>query len=190
MLTTQQKRDVLSVAELKSQLDGLSQADWIRLERAANTLCWGLAIEPQDLLNEIFCRALEGRRKCPTNVPVNVFLMGGMESIVSAHLKKRSHDVVEQAVIANSSDCEEVDSFLDRHCDLDTPEEILLAQQTLDKYEKLFSDNETAQMVLMGQIDGYSPLEIQEMCGLKPVEYASNLRFIRRKLDKFADEEL
>lgn len=190
MLTTQQKRDVLSVAELKSQLDSLSQADWIRLERAAKTLCWGLAIESQDLLNEIFCRALEGRRKCPTNVPINIFLMGGMESIVSAYLKKRSRDVVEQAVIANNSDCEEADSFLNENWHMDTPEEILLAQQTLDKYEKLFSNNETAQMVLMGQIDGCSPHEIQEICGLNPIEYASTLRFIRRKLDKCGDEEL
>jgi DNA-directed RNA polymerase specialized sigma24 family protein len=97
---------------------------------------------------------------------------------------------VEQAVVANNSDCEEADSFLDGHCHLNTPEEIVLAQQTLDKYEQLFSGYDTAQMVLMAQSDGYSPQEIQEICGLTPVEYASTLRFIRRKLDKFADEEL
>lgn len=189
MTTTQENRDAFSVGEIKSQLDNLPQADWIRLERAANALCWGLAIEGQDLLNEMFCRTLEGKRTCPTNVQIRVFLIHGMKSIVSAYLKKRNYDALEQAIMANSNDLEDACAFLNQQHHMDNPEEILLAEHTLQEFEKLFIGNEKAQMVLMGQAEGHSPQEIQEIWGMDPVEYASALRFIRRKLEKISDKE-
>jgi DNA-directed RNA polymerase specialized sigma24 family protein len=187
---SQQKRDVLTLDELKSMLNNLSDAEWIRLGRASDALCWGLAIQGQDLLNEIFCRALEGKRNCPVDVPVVVFLIRAMESHVSAYLKKRSHDALEQAVMIDDGDPENSGIVVDLRSDMDTPEEILLAKQTVEKIVKSFSSDGKAQMVFMGQIGGLSPQEIQEVAGLSPVEYASTRRFIRRRLDKLDAEGL
>lgn len=190
MNNSQQKRDVLTLDELKSTLNNLSDAEWIRLGRASDALCWGLAIQGQDLLNEIFCRTLEGKRNCPVGVPVVVFLIRAMESHVSAYLKKRSHDALEQAVVVDDGDPENSGMVVDLQSDMDTPEEILLAKQTVENIDKSFSGDEIAQMVFMGQIDGLSPQEIQEVAGLSPVEYASTLRSIRRRLDKLDAEGL
>lgn len=189
LASMQRDRESLTVAELRLQLDQLHQADWIRLERSANALCWGLAIQGQDLLNEMFRRAVEGKRKCPVDVPASVFIIRGMGSLVSAYLKWRSRDALEQALASKADDCDDATDFLDQDRSMDPPEEILIAAQTREKYEKLFDDNETAQMVLMGRIDGHTPQEIQEICDLTPTAYASALQFIRRKLDKLADEE-
>lgn len=190
MNNSQQKRDVLTLDELKSTLNNLSDAEWIRLGRASDALCWGLTIQGQDLLNEIFCRTLEGKRNCPVGVPVVVFLIRAMESHVSAYLKKRSHDALEQAVVVDDGDPENSGMVVDLQSDMDTPEEILLAKQTLEKIDQSFIGDEKAQMVFMGQIDGLSPQEIQEVAGLSPVEYASTLRYIRRRLDKLDAEGL
>lgn len=190
MINTQQKRDVLTLGELKGKLSNLSDSEWIKLGRASDALCWGLAIQGQDLLNEIFCRALEGKRKCPVDVQVVVFLIRAMESHVYAYLKKRSHDALEQAVMSNDSDPENSDIVIELRPNMDTPDEILLAKQTLEKIDQSFSGDEKAQMVFMGQIDGLSPQELQEVAGLSPVEYASTLRSIRRRLDKLDAEGL
>jgi DNA-directed RNA polymerase specialized sigma24 family protein len=187
---SQQKRDVLTLGEMKDKLSNLSEAELIKLGRASDALCWGLAIQGQDLLSEIFCRALEGRRNCPVDVPVVVFLIRAMESHVSAYLKKRCHDALEQAVMSNEDDPENLGIVFDLQFDIDTPDEILLAKQTLEKIDQAFSGDEKAQMVLMGQIDGLSPHEIQEVAGLSPVEYASTLRSIRRRLDNLDAEGL
>ena len=190
MNSSQQKRDVLTLDELKGKFNNLSDAEWIRLGRASDALCWGLAIQGQDLLNEIFCRALEGKRNCPVDVPVVVFFIRAMESHVSAYLKKRNHDALEQAVMFDDGDPENSGIVVDLQSDMDTPDEILLAKQTVEKIDQSFSGDEKAQMVFMGQIDGLSPQEIQEVAGLDPVKYASTLRSIRRRLDKLDDEGL
>ena len=186
----QQKRDILTPSEMKSELNNFSEANWIRLGKISNALCWGLAIQGDDLLNEILCRTLEGKRNCPADVPVLVFLWRAMESHVSAYLKKRNHDALEQAIMTSEDDSENSNIVFDFQPSMDTPDEILLAKQTLEKIDQAFSGDEKAQMVLMGQIDGLSPHDIQELAGLSPVEYASTLRSIRRKLDKLEAEGL
>lgn len=188
MENTQQKRDFLTTSELKDRLKNLSDSDWIRLERAAKAFRWGLSIQADDLLNEIFCRALEGKRNCPVDVPVLVFLIRAMESVVSAHLKKRSHDALEQAVTSDSDEPDNGKVIYDLCPDIDSPDEILIAKQTIEKINDAFRGDETAQMGMMGQIDGLSPQEIQEFASLNPIEYASALRSIRRKLDKLEAE--
>lgn len=82
------------------------------------------------------------------------------------------------------------DSVCDLQPDMDTPDEILIAKQTLEKIDQSFNSDEKAQMVFMGQIDGLSPQGIQEVAGLGPVEYASTLRAIRRRIDKLDAEGL
>jgi DNA-directed RNA polymerase specialized sigma24 family protein len=80
-------------------------------------------------------------------------------------------------------------SALDQITDLDTPLEILLAKETLQKFDDLFRNDENAQMVLMGKLDNLSAAEIQEVAGLSAVEYASLLRSIRRRYDKLTVKE-
>lgn len=182
MITTEKIRDVLSVDEIKEILSSLTEVQCIKLGKSADYLCWGLAIEGQDILQLAFCKALEGKRKCPRDIPATVFIYRVMESLVSTYLKKRKRDPLQLTVkISEEDDSLDID---DLQPTIDTPEEILKAKQTLEEIDQIIKDDEA--MVIMAQLDGYSPQQIQETVGLTPTQYASTLKAIRRKLDKLA----
>lgn len=154
----------------------------MKLGKSAEYLCRGLGIEGSDLLHVSICKALEGKRKCPRGVPIDVFVYRAMESLVSAYLKKRPHDPLQLAVQPKDDD-DPIDLDGLRPT-IDTPEELLLAKQTLEAIDHALQGDEA--MVMMAQLDGYSPQQIQEAVGLSPTQYASALRAIRRKVDKLA----
>jgi DNA-directed RNA polymerase specialized sigma24 family protein len=184
LITTEKVRDVLSVDEFKENLSSLTEAQWIKLGKTADYLCLGLAIEGQDILNLAFCKALEGKRKCPQGLPAVIFMRGVMESLVSAYLKKRKRDPLQLTVQISADDSDDSLDINDLQPTVDTPEEILIAKQTLEEIDQAVKGDEA--MVIMAQLDGYSPQQIQETVGLNPTQYASTLRAIRRKLDKLA----
>lgn len=173
-------RDVLSVDEVKEILGSLTEAKWIKLGISAENLCWGLAIEGQDLLQLAFRKALEGKRKCPRELPVEIFIYGAMKSLVDAYLRKRKRDPLHLAVAMT----EEEDSLniTDLQPTIDTPEEMMKAKQILTEIDRVLKDDEA--MVVMAQLDGYDPQQIQELVGLTSTQYASTLRSIRRKVAK------
>lgn len=180
MKITEKIADVLTVDEFKESLGLFSEAKWIKLGKSAEYLCLGLGIEGSDLLHLAICKALEGKRKCPRNVPVEVFVYRAMESLVSAYLKKRPHDPLHLVLQPKDEDDPiELDSL---QSTIDTPEELLLAKQTLEALDHALQGDEA--MVVMAQLDGYSPQQIQETVGLTITQYASALRAIRRKVDK------
>lgn len=180
MITSEKIQEVLSVDEFKENLSSLTEAQWIKLGKTADYLCWGLAVEGKDILNLAFCKALEGKRKCPRDLPVVIFIRGVMESLVSAYLKKRKRDPLHLTVQVSEED-DSLD-INDLQPTIDTPEEILIAKQMLGEIDNIVKDDEA--MIIMAQSDGYSPQQIQETVGLTPTQYASALRAIRRKLDK------
>ncbi|PPC97973.1 MAG: hypothetical protein CTY35_06470 [Methylotenera sp.] len=175
--------DVLTISEIKVGLDAFTEAKWIKLGRAANNLCRGLPFEGADLLHIVICKALEGKRKCPRNLPIEVFIYGAMESLVDAYIKKRKSDPMELTIHAfdNEDILEQVDIL---HSNIDTPEEEVIATQTLQIIKELFEGDERSSRILVHQMDNLSPTEIQELMNLTPVEYASALKAIRRKYEK------
>jgi len=182
LIKAEKAHNLLSVCDIRQRIDSLSEAEWMKLGKSAEYLCWGLAIQGQDLLNIAICKILEGKRKCPIDIPVIFFIYGVMKILVSAFIKKRKRDPLAQSVeiIVDGSLHEDIDLKLN----LDTPEELLMANQTIKKIEQALSGDETIEMVFMAQMDGYSPNEIQNMVGLSAVQYASTLRTIRRILNK------
>lgn len=185
MRTTEKISDVLSVDEFKESLGLFSEAEWIKLGKSAEYLCWGLGIEGSDLLHVAICKALEGKRKCPRGVPIEVFVYRAMESLVSAYLKKRAHDPLQLAVQPKDEDDSiDLDALQPT---IDTPEKLLLSKQTLEAIDHALQGDEA--MVVMAQMDGYSPQQIQETVGLNPTQYASALRAIRRKVDNLQNKE-
>ena len=187
MIRAERADDVLSIGEFRERIDLLTDADWMKLGKLAEYLGWGLAVEGEDILHIAICKTLEGKRKCPRNLPVIVFLRGVMQSLVSAYIKKRKRDPLAQSVeLVNDG---EVLEEIDLKPNKDTPEEILIASQTLKNIEQMLSGNEILEMVFIAQQEGYSRHEIQEFARLSDVQYASALRNIRRKLNKLDIEE-
>jgi DNA-directed RNA polymerase specialized sigma24 family protein len=75
--------DRLTVAEVHDSIEALSEADMARLIAAAKGFSRLCGIEAQDLLQEAFTRALEGRRTCKRGAALVPFLCGVMKSFVS-----------------------------------------------------------------------------------------------------------
>lgn len=81
--------DVLTSDEFVIALRSLSEADWIRIHSAAKYLAYvaGGNWKPEDLRQEAIIRAVDGKRNCPRDLNIVLFLVGAMRSIVSASAK-------------------------------------------------------------------------------------------------------
>src|SRR5262245_60084047 len=81
--------DRLSTAEVHDSVDAISDGDMARLIAAANGFSRLCGIEGDDLLQEAFTRALDGRRTCARDVPLVDFICGVMRSFVSQENEAR-----------------------------------------------------------------------------------------------------
>lgn len=186
-------RESFSHLEVKNKIENMSDADWRRLEKYALKLASGLHMNAKDLLQDAFCRALDGRRKYYKDLQLDTvgFIGGIMKSLASNEIKKRLQNPIHLAQMSEFAveDGVETDVFQGSH-DLDTPENLLIAQKSVEQLLKAFDDNPNAQMILMAKMDGFdTPQEIQEFCEINDTQYQSALRAIRRKRDQLMQEE-
>lgn len=184
LIENELSENTLSVSEIRARLDSLSsdKVKWIKLEKAANYLCLGLPISGGDLLHIVLCKALEGKRKCRKDLPIEVFIYGAMESLIDSLIKKRRKDPLNHTLqVAEDNDSNDVELL---NKTLDTPEAELIAKQTIQYFKELFKNDDKLQSILLYQMDGSSPLDIQNKMNLTAVQYASALKAIRRKHEK------
>lgn len=175
--------DYLTQSEIRIGIGALSEAKLIKLGKSASYLCNGLPFDGEDLLHTVMVKALEGKRKCRRDLPVEVFIYGAMESLVDAFIRKRKSDPLQLTKIFSDSD-EALEAIDLINKDVDTPEEVLIANQTMMKIQELFADDEKLLKILFYQMENLQPSEIQKLMQLTSVEYASALRAIRRKYEK------
>ena len=83
-------KDYWSTEAIKPLLEGISKADWVRLNRVAAYRCSIVPGEPDELLQEAVLRVLSGQRRCPKDIPISVFLKHTMRSIASSSAKSFS----------------------------------------------------------------------------------------------------
>jgi DNA-directed RNA polymerase specialized sigma24 family protein len=135
-----QKKTGRSREEIAEAIRDLSPAGWARLKKVARRYAAGRPMTVDDLLQEGYARALDGR-VCPHDVDVVRFLAEAM-------IRDEDDRAVQQAIVA------------------------------------LFADDETAQIIVEGMMDGLEGEELRELCGLNQRAYASERRMIRRRIDK------
>lgn len=189
LIENELSENTLSVPEIRARLDSLSsdKAKWIKLEKSANYLCLGLPISGEDLLHIVICKALEGKRKCRKDLPIEVFIYGAMESLIDSMIKKRKGDPLSQTIqVLEDNDSNDVELL---NKTLDTPDAELIAKQTIQYFKEIFKNDENLQSILLYQMDGLSPLNIQNKLNLTPVQYASALKAIRRKYEKLESDD-
>jgi DNA-directed RNA polymerase specialized sigma24 family protein len=63
-----------------------------------------------------------------------------------------------------------------------TPEEELIAKETLARIENLFADDAEGLGIVMARAEGYAPAETQKLLDLTPTQYDSGLKRVRRRL--------
>jgi DNA-directed RNA polymerase specialized sigma24 family protein len=175
---------VLSPAEVREAISRLSDAAWLRLRKVAHALARHRRLEPEDLLQEAFTRALEGSRQCPRNVEVVRFLAEAMRSIASDALKARRRSPEGHAADGDDEARETLEDVPDSG---PTAEERLSsAQETAQRRRAvlgLFADDATAQLMVEGVMLGMEGEELRELVGLTPTDFASKRRLVRRRID-------
>lgn len=179
----QDAQESLTVDELRAAISAFSAADMLRLRRAACHFKVGTSFEWKELLNEAIVRALEGSRHCPRDVPPVHFLANAMRSIVSAD--RDSAALRPPTASLSATGTEGVVH------NLPSPqlsvEELRISREEcairVAALEALFEDDEEAQMVIMGDIEGLDADAIREMQGWDKTKLATVRRRIRRRID-------
>ena len=170
--------------EIACAIQDLSDADWTRLRKVAVVYARNRPVEPADLLQEAFHRALDGRRNCPAHVDPVRFLAEAMRSITDGELQK-SEARPRLVPIANYGGDETA---------VDPPDPALDPEQRAGSAEEaaamkacllsLFEDDEIAQLILEGMMEGIEGEELRELTDLDNTAYQSKRRLIRRRIDK------
>jgi len=175
-------RSILSCPEVEEAIASISDAGWHRLHRVARLYSRGV-LDRDDLLHEALLRTLDGRRTCPRDVDIVRALAEAIRSLASSSFK--SADRHPELHIVEEVDCEEENNT---DCPSASIEQNLISDQEADKIRSaillLFKDDETAQIIVEGDMDGMSRAELCELTGLHGQDYDSKRRLIRRRIDR------
>jgi DNA-directed RNA polymerase specialized sigma24 family protein len=184
MLMSEPVCSVLSPDEIVTAIRALSTASWNRLRRLATVFCRGRPIEPEDLLQETFARAIEGLRSCPRDVDIVRFLAGAMRSIASSTMKVVSRQPEFQAAPLIDDD----GLALDPPDWRPTVEQHAISEEETAEIERvildLFSDDVTARVMVEGIMEGMDGEDLRDVTDLTKTGFASKRRLIRRRIEK------
>lgn len=172
--------------EIAAAIRSLTAADLARLKMVARKYAFGRPIEPDDLLQEAYARALDSRA-CPSHVDVVKFLAEAMRSIAHGEAEKVEHKVT-LVPIAKTGGPYDANSIKDEADDAETR---MIAAQRAERciathaaVIALFDDDPTAQLVLEGIMEEMTTEEMRELTGLDKTGYDSKRKLIRRRIDK------
>lgn len=175
-LATKPENEHLSLSEVRTELEKLSEADILRLGATGEQYAWRCSVDGSDLLSEAITKSLSGDRRCPRDISFIAFLVNTMKSI--AFNERRKADLIPiQEPIDNDPANDTLFSVPDnKQGVLETVETI----NELDALYAIFKNDECVTMLLMGLQDGYEPDEICEMEGWDRKKYNSIRKKLRR----------
>jgi RNA polymerase sigma-70 factor (ECF subfamily) len=181
----------LTRTAIQTEIEALPDAGWLRLHKVARALCRHTGVDPDDLLQEAFQRALGGSRRCPRHIDVVAFLAGVMRSIASDWCKARRRRPEVSLTAPTGGVDGVVVRVLDRRPD---PLESLAGEQEAASMHQavieLFADDPVPRTLVAGILDGLRGDELRSLASLSETEFASKRRLIRRRIDKAFPKEL
>ncbi len=174
----------LSTADIDAALLALSDVGWARLRKIACSLAHLYPIEAEDLLHEACCRALDGRRRCPSNVDLFRFLGEAMRSIASDTLKAVNRHPELHLV----SDADGEENAYDPPDEQPGTEETLIREQEAARIKQailnLFEDDPVANIMVDGIMEGMDGEELRAFTELDKTAFASKRKLIKRRIEK------
>lgn len=175
-------RDEVAVA-----IRSLTPVGLARLKMVAKKYAFGRPIEPEDLLQEAFTRALDSR-VCPVHVDIVKFLAEAMRSIAHGENEKVERKL---ALVPLDDTGNREQGAWAVPDPADNAEAGMVATEQARRYAAavaaimaLFSDDPTAKDILEGTMEGMSADELRELTGLDKTGYDSKRKLIRRRIDK------
>jgi DNA-directed RNA polymerase specialized sigma24 family protein len=170
--------DRFTVAEMHDSIEALSDADVAKLVAASRAFCRLCGITPDDLLQEAYTRALEGRRTCHRGTGIVEFLCGVMKSLASQENEARKEGLRPVVVMRNGEPV-----LPDVAADMVSPEQAAASaiddRGALAAIEGLVANDEPLQLLIEGIDD--------DMRGADQDRIMSQDHDARAKLAKLAD---
>ena len=170
--------------EIACAIGNLSKADRIRLRKVATAYGRSGLIAPDDLLQEAIQRALDGRRNCPINVDPVKFLAEAMRSIADGESQKVESRPRLEPIANHGGD----ETAVDPPDPAPDPEQRVVSDEKTAAIRasllSLFEDDEIAQLILEGMMEGMQGEELRKLTELDDTAYQSKRRLIRRRIDK------
>lgn len=174
----------LSIADIDAALRALPDVGWIRLHKIAGILARTYPVEAEDLLHEACCRALDGRRRCPSNVDLFRFFAEAMRSIASDTLKAVNRHP--ELRLVSNADGEE--NAYDPPDEQPGTEETLIREQEVARIKQTilncFEDDPVAHIMVDGIMEGMDGEELRAFTEQDKTAFASKRRLIKRRIAK------
>jgi DNA-directed RNA polymerase specialized sigma24 family protein len=172
--------------EIAAAIRSFTTADLARLKMVARKYSFGRPIEPDDLLQEAYMRALDSRA-CPVHVGVVKFLAEAMRSIAHGEAEKVEHKVTFVPVATAGGPEDETCAVPD---EADDAEMQIIAAERAERcvavhaaVVALFDDDSIAKLVLEGAMEELTAEDVRELTGLDKTAYDSKRKLIRRRID-------
>ncbi len=169
----------LTVEEFHQTIQDMSESDRSKLRQIATMYANVYKIDGEVLLQEAFCRVLENKRPCPTNLYPVRFLAGVMKSISWDQLKERiQRENIEAPVDPDQATPIVTNDLLISIEDDETGAD--LRQRVL----ALFEDDTEAQLIVEGMMEGIKGEELREIVELDKTAFDSKRRLVRRRINQ------
>ena len=181
--------DRLSTAEMHDSVDAVSDADMARLVMAANGFSRLCHIDADDLLQEAFARALEGRRTCERGTPLVDFICGVMRSFASQENEARKEGFRPVVVMLDGKPV-----LPDVAADAPSPEQTAISaiddKPLLDEISAAASGDEELQLLIEGICDRMRGAELQDLLGVDEKGLAAVRKRLKRLLQNKRTEQV
>ncbi|MBI5450139.1 MAG: sigma-70 family RNA polymerase sigma factor [Gammaproteobacteria bacterium] len=179
--------------QLSEAIESVSDADWLRLQKVAQSHLWGTGLsDPQDLINEALARFLKGKRSWPTDIPFVLCVSYAMKSIADGvrNLSERKEEILAGDMASEEDDCDTdpMERFGDSRF---APDDLIenedarkIAEKDLATINQYFKDDSEVTWILMGIEDGLPASDIQTLSGMTQTQYETSRKRLRRGLEK------
>ncbi len=188
-------------AEFDDAVSAMTRPERLRLSAMSRVLEGSSGMTGDDLIQEAYARALEGIRTWPHDVPVVSFMIGIMKSIASSAreteaLARRVKVVPFRGAIPSQPDAllTPTGELFDLHQAPRNPEEILIGLEDdeaetsrlrahRDQLLAVFEDDDEAQLLVMGKMDGLKGEDLRDATGLSGDQFATKYKKVARRIE-------
>ncbi|MEM5316185.1 hypothetical protein [Paraburkholderia sp. JHI869] len=184
--------DRLSPAEVKQELENMSPADWVRVERIARRAFAGVGADShEDLLQEACAKLLGGERVWHRGYPAVPAIASVLDSMASNARKREANGPIDGHTVVESTDVMDSTDLLVRNVEpvqTLTPEVATSDAEQAARVEMLLADDAEAALVAWEWAAGRRGKEAAEALQMDKNQYEAARKRLARKLETMEDE--
>jgi DNA-directed RNA polymerase specialized sigma24 family protein len=192
--------DIHSVEDFEAAVLAIPPAKRNRLSAVARLLHGSTGMDPDDLLQEAYSRALSGSRSWSRDIDIIKFLIGAMESIADSSRNTMRRQQVGMVVGGDFSpgNVEGLVSrsgiFFEARFASPSAEDHALQIEEMnadaakliawrDEVLETFNDDEQGQLLVMGMMDGLRGKTLREVTSLTEAEFPTKYKKVQRRIE-------